>query len=162
MRQFAVFLATLLAATAAAALDNVLMIQLRPGGGFTVWHTEGESRLTDDEAMSLEAAAKPDGGEVMHTSAGPARAYETADGVVIRLPEATRDNALLVDRDNCGHIRLWHAAGETNPTEDQVTDIYMSALPEGGKRLTLGDFHVKAFTTKLGVTASIWPALTKK
>jgi hypothetical protein len=161
MRRFAAFLAALLAATTASALDNVLMIQLRPGGGFTVWHTEGESRMTDDEAMRLEAAAKPDGSEAMQTSVGPARAYDTAEGVLIRLSEAKRDNALLVDRDNCGHIRLWHAAGETNPTEDQVTDIFMSALPEGGKRITLGDFHVKAFTTRLGVTASIWPNLKK-
>lgn len=38
----------------------------------------------------------------------------------------------------------------------------MSALPEGGKRLTLGDFHVKGLITKMGVTASIWPALKKK
>lgn len=99
------------------------MIQLRPGGGFTVWHTEGESRLTDDEAMGLEASAKPGGGDAMQTSVGPARAYETADGVLIRPPEAKKDNALLVDRDNCGHIRLWHVAGETNPTEDQIADI---------------------------------------
>lgn len=162
MYRITLCLAALLAATAAFAVDNVLMIQLRPGGGFTVWHTEGESRLTDDEAMSLEAGAKAEGGELVQTSVGPARAYETADGVLIRLPDAKGDNALLVDRDNCGHIRLWHAAGETNPTEDELTDIYMSALPEGGKRLILGDFHVKAFTTRLGVTASIWPAPKKK
>ncbi|MBK7421959.1 MAG: hypothetical protein IPJ48_02040 [Propionivibrio sp.] len=82
--------------------------------------------------------------------------------MLIRLPEAKKDNALLVDRDNCGHIRLWHAAGETNPTEDQIADICLSALPEDGKRLTLGDFHINGFITKRGVTASIWPALKKK
>ena len=145
-------------ATSAAADDNVLLIQMQPGGRYLVWHTEGESRITDDEAMELEVTARPGGGAEMQTSAGPARAYETSDGVTIRLSAAKDDNALLIDRDNCGHIRLWHAAGATNLPEEQITDIVMSALPGGGKRLTVGSYHVKAFITKLGVTATLWLA----
>lgn len=152
------FLTMLALASAAGAADNVLLIQLRAGGGFTVWHTEGESQLTDDEAMELEAMAKPGGGQEMQTGVGPARAYETDEGVVIRLPAAAKDNAILLDRDNCGHIRLWHAAGATQLSDDEITDVFMSALPEGGKRLTIGKHHVKAFVTRLGVTATLWPA----
>jgi len=152
------FLVVWLAAAAAGAADNVLLIQMQPGGRYLVWHTEGESRLSDDEAMALEVTARPEGGAEMQTSAGPARAYETSDGVTIRLSAAQDDKALLIDRDNCGHIRLWHAAGATNLPEDQITDIVMSALPGGGKRLTVGRYHVKAFITRLGVTATLWLA----
>jgi hypothetical protein len=150
----AIFL--LLLSTAAGAVDNVLLIQLRAGGGFTVWHTEGESRLSDEEAMELEATAEPAGGAELQTGAGPARAYETPDGVTIRLPAARNDKALLVDRDDCNHVRLWHAAGTTRLSDDQIADIFISALPGGGKRITIGNYHVKAFLTKLGVTAALW------
>lgn len=154
--RWAPLLAILMTSALAGAADNVLLIQMQPGGRYLVWHTEGESRISDDEAMELEMTARPDGGEVVQTGAGPARAYETSDGVKIRLPAAKNDNELLIDRDNCGHIRLWHSAGATNLPEDQITDIVMSALPEGGKRLTLGNYHVKAFITPLGVTATLW------
>lgn len=154
--RLALFAALWMAVTTAGAADNVLLIQMQPGGRYLVWHTEGESRITEDEAMELEATARPGGGEEMQTSAGPARAYETSDGVTIRLLAAKEDKALLIDRDNCGHIRLWHAAGATNLADDQITDIVMSALPGGGKRLTIGNYHVKAFITPLGVTATLW------
>jgi hypothetical protein len=159
--RFALFVAVWMVASAAGAADNVLLIQMQPGGRYLVWHTEGESRISDDEAMELEMTARPGGGEEMQTSAGPARAYETSDGVTISLLAANEDKALLIDRDNCGHIRLWHAAGATNLPEEQITDIVMSALPEGGKRLTLGNYHVKAFITRLGVTATLWSVPAK-
>lgn len=158
----ALLIALLLAMTAASAADNVLLIQLRPGGGFTVWHTEGESQLTDDEVMELEVTAKPEGGAVMSTSAGPARVYETTEGVTIRLPEAKHDNALLIDRDDCNHVRVWHAAGATTLPDDQIADIFMSALPGGGKRIAVGDYYVKAFVSKLGVMATLWHPTAKK
>ncbi|MFA4969753.1 MAG: hypothetical protein WC540_08980 [Sulfuritalea sp.] len=159
--RLALFVVILMAATVAGATDNVLLIQMQPGGRYVVWHTEGESRISDDEVMALEATAKPEGGEEMPTSAGPARAYETSDGVTIRLLAATNDKALLIDRDDCNHVRVWHAAGATNLSEDQITDIFMSALPEGGKRITIGQYYVKAFITKLGVTASLWNAAAR-
>ena len=156
------FLAALMTISAANAADNVLLIQLQAGGGFRVWHTEGESRLSDDEIMELEVTAKPGGGEVTQTSAGPARAFESGDGVTISLLDAKSDKTLLIDRDDCNHVRVWHAAGATNLAEDQIADIFMSALPGGGKRLSVGPYHVKAFLTRLGVTATLWHAAAKK
>ncbi len=153
-----IFIVAVLVMSAAGAEDNVLLIQLQQGGAYKVWHTEGESQLSDDEVMTLEVNARPEGGTELTTAAGPARAYETSDGVVIRLTVAPNDKAVLIDRDGCGHIRLWHSAGATQLTEDQITDIFMSALPEGGKRLTLGEYNVKAFITRLGVTATLWKA----
>lgn len=150
-----ILLALVITAPAYAA-DNVLLIQLQQGGGYTVWHTEGESLLSEDEVMDLEVTAKPEGGAETPTSAGPARAYETANGVMIKLLAAPRDNAVLIDRDGCGHVRQWHAAGATNLTDEQITDIFLSALPEGGRRLTADKYYVKAFITKLGVTATLW------
>ena len=155
------FLAALLVATSANAVDNVLLIQMQPGGNYRVWHIEGESRLSDDEIMALEVTARPEGGEETPTSAGPARVYESSDGVTISLPAARNDKLLLIDRDDCNHVRVWHAAGATNLSEDQITDIVISALPGGGKRLTVGNFHVKAFITKLGVTATLWKVPAK-
>lgn len=147
-----------LAAPLAAAADNVLLIQLQAGGQYRVWHTEGDSQLDDDDVMTLEVNAKPEGGEELATAFGPARPYETPDGIVIRLPAAPHDKAVLVDRDGCGHIRLWHAAGTTKLSEDQITEVFMSALPEGGPRIVVGDYNVKAFIGKLGVTATLWHA----
>lgn len=143
-------------ATSAGATDNVLLIQMQPGGHYKVWHNDGESQLSDDEITALEVAAKPEGSEEIPTSAGPARVYETSNGVTISLPAAKTDTAVLIDHDGCGHVRLWHAAGATNLSEDQLTDIVMSALPEGGKPIAVGNYHVKAFITTLGVTASLW------
>ena len=159
--RLALLVAVWMVATSAGATDNVLLIQMQPGGGYRVWHTEGESLITDDEVMALEVTAKPGGGEEMQTSVGPARAYETSDGVTISLLAAKTDKAVLIDRDDCNHVRLWHAAGTTNLSEEQITDIVMSALPGGGKRLTIGSYHVKAFITKLGVTAALWNAPKK-
>jgi len=159
--RLALFAAILMAATSAGATDNVLLIQMQPDGRYRVWHTEGESRISEDEIMALELTAKPGGGEEIPTGAGPARAYETSEGVMISLPAAKNDKALLFDRDDCGHVRVWHAAGATKLSEDQITDIVMSALPEGGKRITVGNYYVKAFITKLGVTAALWNAPAK-
>ncbi len=156
------FLAVLMAVTAVQAADNVLLIQLQAGGGFRVWHTEGESRLSDDEIMELEATARPGGGAVTQTSAGPARAFESAEGVTISLLDAMSDKTLLIDHDDCNHVRVWHAAGATNFSEDQITDIFISAVPGGGKRITVGDHYVKAFVAKLGVIATLWQVAAKK
>jgi hypothetical protein len=155
-------LAALMAVTSAHAADNVLLIQLQAGGGFRVWHTEGESRLSDDEIMELEVTARPGGGAVTPTSAGPARVFESAEGVTISLLEAKHDKTLLIDRDDCNHVRVWHAAGATNLSEDQIADIFISAVPGGGKRITVGGYHVKAFVTKLGVIATLWQVAARK
>lgn len=144
-----------LAGTTLRAEDNVLLIQQGPNG-FIVWHTEGTSNLPEDEVLDVMATAQPEGGAVVATSLGPARSYELPAGTLIRLTEVQGDNALLVDRDACGHVQAWHAAGATQLTDTELTEIVMSALPGGGKRLQLGDRYVKAFSTKLGVTATLW------
>lgn len=154
LRRFAA-IAACLGAAALHAEDNVLLIQTGPQG-FIVWHTEGKSQLTEDEALEVMASARPEGGEEVATALGPARGYALPAGVLIRLPEARSDKALLADRDACGHIQLWHAEGETRLSDAELTEIVMSALPEGGKRLTLGDRYVKGFVTPLGVTATLW------
>ncbi|GAB1392566.1 hypothetical protein MASR1M60_07290 [Rhodocyclaceae bacterium] len=139
----------------ATAADNVLLIQTGPTG-FTVWHVDGSSVLPDDDIIDIMATARPEGGEIISTPLGPAQAFALPDGVLIRLPEAPSDRAWLVDRDACGHIHLWHAEGTTQLTDAQLSDIFMSALPEGGPRLRLGDQYAKGFLGRLGVTVTLW------
>ncbi len=98
----------------------------------------------------------------LQAGAGPARVHETGEGVTISLPEAKNDKVLLIDRDDCNHVRVWHSAGTTNLAEDQIADIFMSALPGGGKRLSVGQYHVKAFITRQGVTSTLWPVAARK
>jgi hypothetical protein len=154
------FLLASLAVPTAHADDNVLLIQTGPEG-FKVWHTEGVSRLTDDEVLEIMASATPEGGATQTTPLGGARAYERDAGIEIRLLDAAQDKALLVDRDACGHVKIWHAEGPTQLNETELFDIVQSALPEGGKRLRLGDRYVKAFVGKLGVTATLWKVPVK-
>lgn len=144
-----------LVSSTAWAEDNVLLVQTGPTG-FTVWHTEGRSQMPDDDVLEIMASALPDGGEVISSPLGAARAYELSAGIRIELQEAKVDRALLVDRDACGHIRVWHAEGTTRLPDDMLTDIVMSALPEGGPRLRFGDRYAKGFIGKLGVTISLW------
>ncbi|MFN3884893.1 MAG: hypothetical protein ACK4Q4_09070 [Rhodocyclaceae bacterium] len=155
MRAWAVLLCCL--AALAHADDNVLLVQTGPQG-FVVWHGEGTSLLDDDVVLELMASATPEGGEEIPTPLGPARAFELPEGIVIRLPAASHDRALLVDRDACGHIKLWHEEGATRLSEAQLTEIVMSALPEGGPRIRLDGFYAKAFVGKLGVTVTLWQA----
>ena len=152
------FLAAALLACVALPLraeDNVLLIQTGPQG-FVVWHTEGQSELADDAVLELMASATPEGGPAMPTPLGPARAYEMPAGILIRLLAAPRDQALLVDRDACGHIHLWHAEGATQLSDAQLTEIVMAALPEGGPRLRLNGRYAKSFVGRLGVIVTLW------
>jgi hypothetical protein len=151
----------MLLAPPARAEDNVLLVRQGPEG-FVVWHTEGESMLSDDELLEIMATATPEGGPEQATPLGPARAYELSEGILIRLPEAPRDKALLVDRDACGHIVVWHSAGATQLTDAELADAVMSALPEGGPRLKLGERYAKAFIGRLGVTVTLWKIPAKK
>ena len=145
------------AAWSALAADNTLLIQLEADGKLKVWHSEGETKLADDELDALEASARPDGGEEMHTAAGAARAYATPSGVTIAFPGARADKALLIDRDACGGLRIWHAAGATALTDDQLTELVLTALPDGGKRVAIGEGrYAKGYTIALGVAIVIW------
>lgn len=155
LRLIAAAFAVLLAFPAAAE-DTALLVQLRPDGRYTVWHAGGQSPLSEDEIGALEASARPEGGRSMLTAAGMARAFETPNGVLIRLPALGPDRSLLIDHDGCGGIKVWHDRGEVNLTEDELTELVLSALPEGGKNVVLGKYHAKAYSTKIGVIAAIW------
>jgi hypothetical protein len=146
----------LLVAHMAAAADNSLLIQVEPGGGYRVWHTEGATHLSEEEILALAANATPEGSALQQVSAGPARAFQTANGVIIELPEAASDRKLLVDRDACGAIKVWHADGETQLTEEQMTELVVSALPGGGKLVKVDGRYAKSFVTPLGYAVVIW------
>lgn len=146
----------LLAASFATAADNSLLIQVEPGGGYRVWHTEGATNLGEDEILMLAAGATPEGSALLPVSAGPARAFQTGNGVIIEVPEAASDRKLLVDRDACGAIKVWHADGATRLTEEQLTELVVSALPGGGRRVNIDGNYAKAFITPLGYAVVIW------
>ncbi|MBZ0124742.1 MAG: hypothetical protein K8F32_00050 [Rhodocyclaceae bacterium] len=146
----------------AAADDTALLIQLQPDGRYQVWHAGGQPPLSDDELLALEASATPEGGRNVVTSAGLARAYDTSYGVLIRLPALGPDRALLLDRDGCGGIKVWQSQGTVHPTEDELTELVLTALPEGGKPVTLGKLRAKAYSTKFGVIAVIWRPTPKR
>jgi hypothetical protein len=148
--------AVALSTWAALAADTPLLIQLQPDGKYRVWHSEGETHLSDDELLTLAASARPEGGETIQVSAGPARAYELPLAVLIEIPGAMTDKALLVDRDECGGIKVWHGAGAAKLSEDELTELVLTAVPGGGKRVLVGKDYAKAFTTRLGVVAMIW------
>lgn len=154
LRLVAVAIAAL--ALPAAAEDTALLVQLQPDGRYQVWHAGGQSPLSEDEILSLEASATPEGGRSLVTAAGLARAYDTPNGVLIRLPALGPDRTLLIDRDGCGGIKVWQSQGTVHPTDDELTELVLTALPEGGKRVTVGKLHAKAYSTKFGVIAVLW------
>lgn len=138
------------------AADHTLLIQSAASGKYTVWHSEGEPNFSDDELSALEVSATPEGSAPMLTAAGGARAFETPEGIVIRVGgEAGR--AVLIDRDACGGVRLWHSEGATRLGEDQLTELVLAAVPGGGKRLLIAGLHAKAYLTRIGVIAVMWP-----
>lgn len=144
------------AAAAAHADDKALLIQVAKDGGFRVWHSAGTTSLNDDDALALTASAKPGGGETIDTDAGPAKAYDTTQGIVVEVPGAKSDHALLIDRDNCGAVKVWHSEGATNLSDDQLTELMLTALPGGGASVPLGDKVGRSYSTELGVIAVIW------
>jgi hypothetical protein len=153
---FSIVAAVAAAFSAHAAADNTLLIRLEPDGRYTVWHSKGETALAEGEVLALEASATPQGGEPMQTSAGLASAAVTKEGTVISLPDAKRDKTLLIDRDACGGVKVWHSEGTTSLTDAQITDLVVSALPGGGKSIALGTSLAKAYSTNYGVMVVIW------
>jgi hypothetical protein len=148
--------AVLLAAIPALAADNTLLIQIAETGKYRVWHTEGDSAINEDEAVALAISARPEGGEKLPTSAGLASAVETKNGVVVTLHDKQRDKVLLIDRDDCGGVKLWHGEGTTSLSDEQLTELVLTALPAGGERLTIGENFARGYTTRLGVIALLW------
>lgn len=145
----------------AAAADGTLLIQLKPDGNYRIWHAAGKSTLNDDEVAVLAAHAEPAGSAAVATTAGPARAFATDYGVVVKLDAVKGDDTLLIDRDDCGAVKLWHGEGGSVPSDDELTELMMSALPGGGKRLRLGENYAKSFITRAGVVAVVWKAVRR-
>lgn len=138
------------------AADNAVLIQLRQDGSFRVWHSAGASLLPDDDIHDLEASARPEGGDVMRTELGRAQAFETKQGIVIELPDAKSDKRLLLDRDPCGGLKVWHDEGAARLSDDVLTELVLTALPDGGARIKVGENYVKGYTVERGVIAVIW------
>ncbi|MBE7424273.1 MAG: hypothetical protein HS110_17885 [Zoogloeaceae bacterium] len=150
-----------LLALPASAEDTALLIQIEPSGRYTVWHAGGKSPLGEEEISALEVTARPEGGKPTLTTAGLVQAFDTDKGMLIRLPALGPEKTLLIDRDGCGGIKIWHAQGDVNLTEDELTEIVLSALPEGGKNVALSRYHAKAYSTRIGVIAAIWKPVAK-
>lgn len=163
MRRGIVAVAFLVIASSSLAIaaEDTILIQLTQDGRYRVWHNRGDSNLSENELMALEASALPEGGPVVETAAGSARAYATEDAIRIEIPDAPRDKTLLVSRDPCGWASVWHAAGRVDLAEDDLTELVMTALPTGGRNIRVGARLAKAYTSKLGVVAVIWQPLPK-
>lgn len=149
------------AVASASAADNNLLIQLGPDGHYVVWHAEGTTQVSEDEALLLAASATPEGGPPQRIAAGMARAMQLEHGVVIEIIDARTDPRLLVDRDECGAIKLWHSEGATQLSDDQLTELAISALPGGGRSVDLGGRYAKAFVTPLGYSVVIWKPVAR-
>lgn len=164
MKRFALLCVLLLALAASAfaappaggAAANALLIQVRADGGFKVWHGTGASLLPNDEIYDLEASARPEGGDIQRTALGRAQAFETRQGIVIELPDAKSDKRLLLDRDPCGGLKVWHDEGATRLPDDVLTELVLTALPDGGARIKVGENVVRGYTVERGVIAVIW------
>lgn len=137
------------------AFDTVL-IQQTPENGFIVWYKDGDSTLEDDEIHAIETAATPEGSAPQPTSGGIASARVVRNHVEIRLENARGVRHLLVDRDSCGHVKLWHGTGKRVLEDDQIADLYLHAVPDGGKSMQVGEYQARSFLTKLGVIATFW------
>lgn len=158
MRPLAALAFALLAAAsfAAHAAGLAILIQTEPGGQYRYWYNDGATHLSSDELVDLWASALPGGGQPQETSAGPARAFETPRGIVVELAAAAADKALLLDRDDCGAVKVWHSGGSHALSEDQIADLLINALPEGGKPIAVGGQLAKSYLTKLGVVVVQW------
>lgn len=150
-----------LLALPAAAEDTALLIQIGADGRYTVWHAGGKSPLSEEEISALEATARPEGGKPTLTAAGLAQAFDTDRGMLIRLPALGPEKTLLIDHDGCGGIKIWHARGDVRLSEDELTELVLSALPDGGRNVVLGKYHAKAYGTRIGVIAAIWKPVAK-
>ena len=149
-------LTLLLGVSLSAYAAETLLIQLQPDASYRVWYGDGPRHLSDDDLLRLAALATADGSEATGTPAGSARAYQKDHAVLITFADGQGDDRLLLDRDACGGMRVWHTAGHTDLSDTDLTDLVLSALPDGGHRIRLGARYGKAFQTPLGTVAVIW------
>lgn len=145
-----------LAISAAWAAGDNLLIQLEHDGRYQVWHSEGMTAISEDDALAVAATAQPEGGDPLAVAGGRARAFQTEHGVVIEMIDAAVDRRLLFDRDACGAVKIWHSEGASQLTEDQMTELVISALPGGGRRMTINGRYAKAYIVPLGYAVVLW------
>ena len=148
--------ANIFAVRSVQGAEETVLIQLQPDAGYRVWYSEGERHPSDDDLNRVSALASNDGSDVAETASGKARAFSLPQGTLIVFVDGGVDDRLLVDRDACGGVRVWHSQGKTTLSDNELTDLVLSALPDGGKRVALGNRYGKAFQTPLGVVAVIW------
>lgn len=60
-------------------------------------------------------------------------AAATVAALLIQHPAPGPDKLLLIDRDG-GGIKVRHSQGTVNPTNDELTELVLTSLPEGGKQ----------------------------
>jgi len=51
---------------------------------------------------------------------------------------------------------VWHDEGRTQLPDDVLTELVLTALPDGGARIKVGENVVKGYTVERGVIAVIW------
>jgi hypothetical protein len=81
---------------------------------------------------------------------------------MISIPTAPADRNLLLDRDECGGVKLWHGHGTVSLTDEQLTELVLSAVPGGSKRLSFGDHLAKSYISRLGIIAMIWKPAARR
>lgn len=144
------------------AAEDTILIQLTQDGQYRVWYSRGDSNLSENDLAAIEASALPEGGPVVSTAAGSARAFSAEDSIRVEIPDAPQDKTLLISRDPCGWASAWHMAGHVELSNDDLTELVMTALPTGGKSIRVGTRLAKAYTSKLGVVAVIWQPLPRR
>lgn len=160
--QFAAIVLTAMIMSPAGAAGDNLLIQIQHDGRYQVWHSEGVTTISEEDALAVAATARPEGGEPQAIAGGRARGLQTEHGVVIEMIDAAHDSRLLFDRDACGAVRIWHSEGESRLSEEQITELVMSALPGGGPRLTFNGRHAKAYITPLGYAVVLWTPVARQ
>jgi hypothetical protein len=147
-------------ASASGGIEHTLLLQLEEGH-FKVWFASGPMNPSDEELLDLEASAKPEGGKIVRTSAGPAQATDVKEGVWVTFPGAVQEDHLLVLRDACGGVKAWHSAGVNPLSEDEMTDLAVAAVAGGSKRIAVRAGYAKSFSGRAGVMVVIWTSASQ-
>ena len=51
---------------------------------------------------------------------------------------------------------MWHDEAPTRLPDDVLTELVLTALPDGGARIKIGETVVRGYTVERGVIAVIW------
>jgi hypothetical protein len=84
-----------------------------------------------------------------------------AIAALFAFPAAAEDTTLLSQMQPDGRCAVWHDRGEVDLTGEELAELVLPALPEGGKNVVLDKYHAKAYSTKIGVIAAVWQPVAK-